>query len=44
MISIALYIRKEFEYFCNKPVDKPHQNFIQSLNRINKILYNKNQT
>ena len=33
MISMGLYLREEFTYFCDKSIDIPHQNFINILNK-----------
>jgi len=39
MISMALYLREEFKYFCNKPIDVPHKKFNTTLNLVKQELY-----
>lgn len=41
MISMSLYLREEFTYFCNKRIDLPHIRFNTKLNRIKQELFNK---
>lgn len=41
MISMALYLRKEFKYYCNKEIDKIHSDFINYLELLCNILRKK---
>jgi hypothetical protein len=44
LISSALYLREQFQYFCDKPIDRKHTIFNKTLDRLKTQLLQKIKT